>query len=473
MDEEAKLRRWRETTEALLGAVDKRFCQPYSICIVPDELRKWNEDAYAPNVVSVGPRYKGRRELLQMEEIKWRCMLSLLNRTKQDAREGLETCMQAMLELDAAVRASYGEEIKLDRYDLATIMVYDGCFLLELLVSGSREWNLRLECRMLPPGPGAEVGKMAVVLSDLTLLENQIPLFILYKLFQLLFPQLDANKFGVATYVSVIEDLALSLFGYSLDSSSNSPRRLINATHFLELAHSFVQENNQQCQQHLSVAVDISKPVELNRCATRLQAAGVTIKRETNSVFPIFKSSKFNLGFNNNDGVLEIPALEITQTTEAKWRNFIAWEHHRKKWKKTSCVGGEVFTFSALLFNDLICCASDVQLLKNREIIVDHLSVSNHDLVDLFRSIANGVDRGVVDSGHHHSNLIDALNAYSATNCVIRFPVMLWHYLSQISEWIYHLHKFLRRGYNFAAALITLLTVIQTFYAVLSYHHPN
>jgi len=33
-----------------------------------------------------------------------------------------------------------------------------------------------------------------------------------------------------------------------------------------------------------------------------------------------------------------------------------------------------VFTFSSLLFNDLICCASDVQVLKSTEVIANHLN---------------------------------------------------------------------------------------------------
>nr|KYP34416.1 hypothetical protein KK1_044625 [Cajanus cajan] len=154
---------------------------------------------------------------------------------------------------------------------------------------------------------------------------------------------------------------------------------------------------------------------------------------------------------------------------EAKCRNFIAWELHTTRWKKS--VGRDLFTVRALLYNDLICCASDVQLLKNKGIIVDELGMSNHHLMDLLRSITTGVDRALVHSTYW--NMIHALNTYYATNCVIGFPIIVWHYLSRFSEWLYGLNKFLRRGYNFAAALITLLTVIQTCYTILSYHYPK
>ena len=46
-----------------------------------------------------------------------------------------------MLKHEAAVRASYEEEIKLDSCDLATTMLYDGCFLLKVLICESHEWN--------------------------------------------------------------------------------------------------------------------------------------------------------------------------------------------------------------------------------------------------------------------------------------------------------------------------------------------
>ena len=62
---------------------------------------------------------------------------------------------------------------------------------------------------------------------------------------------------------------------------------------------------------------------------------------------------------------------------------------------------------------------------------------------------------------------------YSATIFFTRFPIIACHDLSRITEWIYGLERFLRRGYNFAAALITLVTVVQTCYAILSYHYPH
>ena len=70
-EDNSRYLRRKQATKALLGAIHKETCQPYSIPVVPEDLRKWNESAYMPKVVSIGPRYKGKKELLATEEIKW------------------------------------------------------------------------------------------------------------------------------------------------------------------------------------------------------------------------------------------------------------------------------------------------------------------------------------------------------------------------------------------------------------------
>ncbi|KAJ1437406.1 hypothetical protein SESBI_03736 [Sesbania bispinosa] len=464
-DIQSMLKRWELTTKVMKVLFDTYHCQPYSIAIVPDELRKWNEDAYIPKMVSIGPRYKGRWELLPMEEIKWRCMDYILNRT-ENAEECSQKCMEAILELDAAIRASYVNKIRLSRYDLATVMVYDGCFLLEILISGSKELDSKLPCSLDSPSPAVEMRTRKEVLNDLALLENQIPLFILTKLFEELFPSFEFDPNWSCTS---IQDMALSLLGFHLEPDYSGVN--LQGAHFLELASSHIQRQRKKDQrgQHESTVDITTEHVErLNRCATRLLAAGITIKPKSHE--HEHGSSEFDIELTRNRNgvlVLEIPPLHITQTSEAKWRNFIAWELKRSS-KERPC---STFTSSALLFHDLICCASDVQLLKDRGVIEDHLKKSNRDLVNFFHSLTKGVDRGIIDP--KYSNKFDALNTNSATNCATKIPILVLHYFCRFLDWIYSLHKFLRRGYNFAAIIVTLLTAVQAAYAILAYHYPK
>ncbi|KEH34456.1 hypothetical protein MtrunA17_Chr3g0107251 [Medicago truncatula] len=472
-EEDSKNKNWKKSTKALLRAVRKETCQPYSISVVPDDLRKWNKSAYIPKVVSIGPRYRGERELLQMEEIKWRCVTSLLSRTF--GLDAIEMCMEAVMDLESAVRSSYVDEITLDWYTLATTMVFDGCFLLELLICES---NLDSEIPIPFNGtsPGIEVKKMEYVISDLLLLENQIPIFILEKLFEKLLGSSHQMR-------ELIQNLALRFFGFSEELMFKS------AFHFLDIKYSYMEmgwmdeeieetEVRPRLPDMEEEEEEKEKKRHLNRCATRLKAAGITIQCLNNNAdrdITERKNFKFTTEFDKSKGILLIPTLCITQTTEALWRSFIAWEHHKKKLKTGSSSPADrrssVCTSSALLFRDLVCCSSDVQLLKDSKVIVDNSKKSNRDLVAFFHSIAGGVDRSIIDQ--KHITMFQEMNIFSTANYATKIFILLCHFFSKILDWYYKFHEFLKRGYNFAATIVTFLTVVQTCYAIIAYHFPR
>ena len=607
---------WVNSINTLIESVDYDYVQSCSISAVPEGLKKWNEDAYIPRKVSIGPRFKGWREdLLLIEEVKLRCMLSLIHRGAGTARESLRRCSGAVWELDAKVRASYVTSLRFKQPELAKIMLLDGCFLLELLISKSEGLNIQLHSRLEPSGPAAEVLKDEDVLSDLMLLENQIPILVLHELFQTLFPnalELDREmemqisedeylsprekhkrieKLKKKTRANKINDLALSVLGYS---SLQLP--CLDAPHFLDLVHFFVnprtgereterdgdnhvhiedvivntesntrtgereterdgdnhvhigdvivntesntrtgeRETERDVDNHVHIGDVIvntesntrtgereterdgdihvhiediivnteSKKLKLKSCALSLQAAGVSFKvledrdegiscfdlmrnyfrgvlvRLGNIIFNTeqvdvavreVKGLDFNFKFQN--GILEISQLHITETTKAKWRNVIVWEHHKKNRKsssatsqsRTSAIGK--FTSSALIFHGLICCSADVIFLKKKKIIVDHTKMSNGELKEYFRTMSFGVDPGIVDSSY--VQLVDDLNNYSDVFLILRIFKLLWHFSICCLE---RLIKFLKEDYNFVAALLALLSVVQTVYALLAYY---
>jgi len=523
---------WLNSINTLIESVDYDYIQSCSISVVPEGLKKWNEDAYIPRKVSIGPRFKGWREdLLLIEEVKLRCMLSLIHRGEGAARESLKKCSEAVWELDEKVRASYVTSLKFEQQELAKIMLLDGCFLLELLISKSERLDSKLRSRLRPSGPAAEVLKDEDVLSDLMLLENQIPILVLHKLFQTLFPnelQLDGakqkqimedastsrqekhtriEKLKKETRANKINDLALSVLGYS---SLQLP--CLDAPHILDLVHFFVntrigeRETEGDGNNHVLIEDGIvnteSKKLKLKSCALSLQAAGVSFKilkdrdegiscfdltrnyfrgvlvRLCNIIFNTeqvdvavreVKGLDFNFKFEK--GKLEIAQLHITETTKAKWRNVIVWEHHKKNGKSSSSSTQRLtspsgkFTSSALIFHGLICCSADVIFLKEKEIIVDHTKMSKGELKEFFRTMSFGVDPGIVDSSY--VQLVDDLNNYSDVFFILRILKLLWHFSICCLE---RLIKFLKEDYNFVAALLALLSVVQTVYALLAYY---
>ena len=132
-------------------------------------------------MVSIGPRFKGSREdLLLMEETKLRCLNHLVSRSEHGINtEMLKLCCKKLMILDKLIRSSYVVDINMEPYELAKTMLVDCCFLLELLIS--KEFDALLPSRSGTPNPAYELLRDEDVLSDIILLENQIPIILLYE----------------------------------------------------------------------------------------------------------------------------------------------------------------------------------------------------------------------------------------------------------------------------------------------------
>lgn len=173
----------------LLASVGNKIAEGCSISLVQEQHRKSNVEAYMPQVVSIGPIHMGRTSLLYMEEIKLRCVKHLFKRTVYTEDTCIRICIKAMLRMNQIVRAAYVDAVKFNDNDLAKIMMIDGCFLSELLISASPKLEKELKCNPSEGSPGPYVLKRDEVLSDLALLENQIPLVVLKVLLDALFDE--------------------------------------------------------------------------------------------------------------------------------------------------------------------------------------------------------------------------------------------------------------------------------------------
>ncbi|KAK2414582.1 hypothetical protein QL285_037156 [Trifolium repens] len=89
--------------------------QSCSIYLVPRGLKECNLDVYMPRVVSIGPRFIGRADLVPMEEAKSRCMLSLIDRVTlsppSSRAEILDACRVAIRTLALDVHRSYDPDM--------------------------------------------------------------------------------------------------------------------------------------------------------------------------------------------------------------------------------------------------------------------------------------------------------------------------------------------------------------------------
>ncbi|AES79459.1 hypothetical protein MtrunA17_Chr7g0241951 [Medicago truncatula] len=524
MDDQFK--EWCHSFAASLGSLEfYSHHQSRSIFLVPERLKKPNVDAYMPRVVSIGPRFKGSNEdLLQMEDIKIRCMKHLFQRgilRDRSAYETLESCCKALWEIDDVIRANYGPDINnIETQELTQIMLVDGCFLLELLIEkGLYEVPESVVDSPFFPGPAIELLRDEDVLSDLTLLENQIPIRIIYLLLRTLFPELTG--YSTSEGETKINNLILFVLGYRqgrildiLDIRGYHPGPVlsIHGDHILDIVNLFVNWDFDQYGNFLDLFQFRDAPqqhqLKLNRCALRLLTAGVIIKARfpehheeysnfnlslvwrslcglLNSIFLVNERGRhldldyihqevelkcLNFHFKFEKGKLEIEQLHITKTTKAKWCNLIAWEHLQSNLRSTTRRGSGncKFTSAALIFNGLICSEDDVQLLKNKKIVVDHLKMSNRELVEYFRKVALGVDHKVV-AYSIYTEMVRCINNSEAF-FIKQMWIMVWNSFTCRQEWVV---RFLNRNYNFVATVVSVLAVVQTVYTVLPYYFPK
>ncbi|AES79486.2 hypothetical protein MtrunA17_Chr7g0242101 [Medicago truncatula] len=593
---------WSNSLQTLLQTVDHDYIQSCSIPVVPKELKNSsNEEAYMPRLVSIGPRFRGSREdLLLMEKVKLRSMLSLLHRAGKsgDFETYLDKCSRAIWDLDKQVRSSYAFDVKVDKIELADIMLVDGCFLLELVITKGYDSELPshmippgpfpdvlpsylnppvptpevlkdeddlsdlfshmmppgpfpdvlpsrlippgpapevlkdedvfsglfshmmppgpfpevLPSRLFPPGPAPEVLKDEDVLSDLLLLENQIPILVLYKLSQILFPDVFDPK-DWKKGATKINNIFISILGYSLSEVPifTAAPHILDSVHFSVNNKMKSERESDAVGNHVVSIIDTTQypKLKLKRSASRLQAAGVTfikLAEETGSGMSCFSFLRNCFGgilvklgnmfvkinkqvdapaeevkglefyFEFKKGKLEIAQLHITKTTKAKWLNFIALEHHKNNWKRYNISGEQIsksclswtFTSSALIFDGLICSAADAKLLKEKNIIVDHLKMSNEELKEFFLNMTFGLDSVGVDS--NHVKMVDNLNNYSQAFFFVRILKIFWILFKYRVEWFF---DFFETYYNFVAAMLAILTAVQTVYAVMTYHLPK
>ncbi|KAK4253226.1 hypothetical protein QN277_010556 [Acacia crassicarpa] len=204
---------WIVEIQMTLGCVNDNEVKTCSICRVSEKIREAKDKDsynYRPKCVAIGPIHRETRSDLQiMEETKWRYMHKLLSRpTKKLMRETVKICSESIRKMESIIRASYVEKIEMASEELARNMLLDACFLLEFLLMLSE--NTETDPSDLDYNIN-DKKKMLRVLTDLTLLENQIPFFLLTILSsQLLSPAEAAEQQELATLFKLSQDQRLS-----------------------------------------------------------------------------------------------------------------------------------------------------------------------------------------------------------------------------------------------------------------------
>lgn len=140
---------------------------------IPKRLRKWNNEAYTPHIVSIGPLHHGSTDLQAMEEHKLRYLKDFLLYTKVS----LEDYVKLLREREARIRNSYEETIKLGSDKFLEMILVDAAFVIEVLFKF--HYNLINDSDRIFSKPWL----ISDIWYDILLLENQLPFFILEDFF--------------------------------------------------------------------------------------------------------------------------------------------------------------------------------------------------------------------------------------------------------------------------------------------------
>ncbi|KAL7169282.1 hypothetical protein ACSBR2_034347 [Camellia fascicularis] len=290
-----------------------------SIYKVPNKLLKLKEDAYTPSIVSIGPFHHNNKAVSAFEEHKRRYMLHLFMRTSQaeNSNSALKECATAILKLDEEARRCYSEKIGLDEYELAEILLFDGCFLLELFLKYSNIENHEEDT----------VGELlinkaqniATLQHDLALLENQITFPVLETLFDIIkghVPQPLQSSFtehNVATLALLFFKSALGLKNEAIQSKSSN----ISGKHLLDILHNFYvprivisPEKLDSFELRKSDRILESRDLQrsgLRDCAAKLLETGIRFAPNAAD------ANKHSSDIDFFDGVVTMPPLHIQE----------------------------------------------------------------------------------------------------------------------------------------------------------------
>ncbi|XP_010271392.1 PREDICTED: UPF0481 protein At3g47200-like [Nelumbo nucifera] len=390
---------------------------------VPEQMRKINEEAYRPRMVSLGPFHYGKQRLAEMEEHKKRYLKSLLRRNPSIK---LEAYVNTMRELENRARKCYAETISLSSDQFVEMMLLDGCFIIAYFFMCENP-SLRSEFDPVFHAAWTDAG----LYHDMVLLENQIPFFVLEYLFKLVNTTLN--------YKNSLVELSFSVFEEFLQKEDRVPNQNPNSSqvkHLLDLLRNYHLPSSER-----------KKPkgdpmFNLPPTATELQEAGVKFKMITSNSW---------LDIRFNEGVLEIPNIKIEDATEVFLRNLLAFEQCYMK-------NSTLYFVDYLLFMDsLINTSKDVGLLRGCGII-DNLLGDDEEVAHLFNKLGKGVVMSENDNFYYLRLCQDVQEYYK--NPLHRWRAKLVHdYFN--TPWA--IISFI------AAVLLLLLTFIQTIYSVKSY----
>lgn len=196
---------------------------------IPERLESNNHMAYEPRVVSFGPYHHGKPHLQMIQEHKHRFLGFFMSEAKKkgvDAKDLIEAVSKLVEDIrDSYSESLYNDDDLLGRKKLIEMMVLDGCFILMLFLAVAgrvRYYEIENDPIFVIPWI------LPAIRSDLLLLENQVPFFLLQTI-------LKRSKIEEST--SGLNKFTFNFFNYALQKPNEFwlKHHKLEANHILDL----------------------------------------------------------------------------------------------------------------------------------------------------------------------------------------------------------------------------------------------
>ncbi|OMO76672.1 Zinc finger, RanBP2-type [Corchorus olitorius] len=365
-------------------------------CIFRTPLPKF-QFFQAPELVSIGPYHSGNN--LPLDKYKYSFLDKFLSRTRNQGKD-LAFYVRQLMTLEWRARKCYSEDLSMASPDFVEMMLLDACVIIEVLrYFGKSDQELGHGGFLVPIEPW----QIPILVRDLLILENQIPFFVLDKLFEL--SDIDGSEEGTATLITMALEFFNLAFPISLDFVSKfNHLELEVPKHLLDLFLQTIRPSNPSTnslslfsktyQLIVSTVSDLglinyrnrrnpvlvsgkadatgskqevsepstSKTAKLEKVHVHVLGSASELRKSGIRFMPRRSDRFTDIRFKN--GVLEIPPITINDLFMAILINCVGFEHF--------CSGSgcsQDLTAYACFMSGLITSAADVECLSSDGII--------------------------------------------------------------------------------------------------------
>ncbi|KAH8488332.1 hypothetical protein H0E87_024119 [Populus deltoides] len=321
----------------------------------PAALCDSNRASYTPRVISIGPFHHGSEKLMPMEIQKQRYLKEFCKRLRGKTKESLKVLWRTIKDLEDDIKRRYAADtFDFSKDQFVKMILFDAVFIFELFLKN--EEDMRDDKRYQDDFIIGKPWLRAAIQRDLILLENQLPFFILEKLYRLAIDERKAN------YSSFL-DLSCHYFEkYGMNKTKPGETKHYEALHFTDLVRHFLSFK------HPKLESPDGKQIKNLYSATMLHQAGIKFKELPDECLLDIRAWKETEN-TVKKGELHMPPLEIDNSTECLFRNLMALEqcHYPRE---------EVICRYVKLLDFLVDDKKDVDLLIENKVLVSRLGDS-------------------------------------------------------------------------------------------------